>query len=613
MSIKTIRCRLVASESTRKALWELMAGKNTPLMNNVLALVSSDTNFDSWRQKGEIPASIIKNYINTLKHEPQFAGQPWWCYASSEKQATRIFDNWLATQKQLQSKLNGKEQWLSVLQPDSELASQASCTLAALRRLASQINKQGLTFNQLFNLYTTVQVLKQRAAIAYLLKRQGKLEPNEEDPEQIARKRRKTEISIQRLKKQIQARVPKGRDLTGSEYTAALDECIQTAITTDEEYEAWQGKLTAKTVSVPFPLICESSEVLKWSQTSSGRIVVKFSGLHGLSFDIYCDKTHLRWFSRFLADQEVKKASGGKHSAALFTLRSATLLWRPNKHPSKGDPWSTNYLELHCTVDTRLWTAEGTEQVRREKSTEVEKILTEIGSKDSLSNNQLVYIKRKQATLTRLQGNFDRPHQSPYCGDPDISVGISMVLDKPVTLAIVNLKTGQVSAYRTTRQLLGSNYCLLGRRRKEQERASHRAHINRARHRSDYHTYKESQVGTQIDHLLACSIIEVAMQYKASSIVLPDLEYIREVVEAEIKERAERRIPDYSEGQKRYAKEYRKKVHSWSYRRLHNFIKNKCEAVGIAIEVQRQETIGTPQQKARKLVEKAYANRCFVA
>ena len=33
MSLKTIQCRLVAKESTRQQLWELMAHKNTPLIN----------------------------------------------------------------------------------------------------------------------------------------------------------------------------------------------------------------------------------------------------------------------------------------------------------------------------------------------------------------------------------------------------------------------------------------------------------------------------------------------------------------------------------------------------------------------------------------------------
>ena len=34
-----------------------------------------------------------------------------------------------------------------------------------------------------------------------------------------------------------------------------------------------------------------------------------------------------------------------------------------------------NSLALHCTVDTRSWTAEGTEQIRQEKATAYEKML----------------------------------------------------------------------------------------------------------------------------------------------------------------------------------------------------------------------------------------------
>jgi hypothetical protein len=34
MSIITIQCRLVASEETRRHLWEMMAQQNTPLIND---------------------------------------------------------------------------------------------------------------------------------------------------------------------------------------------------------------------------------------------------------------------------------------------------------------------------------------------------------------------------------------------------------------------------------------------------------------------------------------------------------------------------------------------------------------------------------------------------
>lgn len=39
MSVITIQCRLVASEDTRRHLWQLMANKNTPLINELLEQV----------------------------------------------------------------------------------------------------------------------------------------------------------------------------------------------------------------------------------------------------------------------------------------------------------------------------------------------------------------------------------------------------------------------------------------------------------------------------------------------------------------------------------------------------------------------------------------------
>ncbi len=51
---------------------------------------------------------------------------------------------------------------------------------------------------------------------------------------------------------------------------------------------------------------------------------------------------------------------GNEYSSALFTLRSARIVWREKE--GKGEPWNRNHLSLHCTIDTQLWTAEGTEQ-----------------------------------------------------------------------------------------------------------------------------------------------------------------------------------------------------------------------------------------------------------
>lgn len=61
MSQITIQCRLVASESTRQQLWELMAEKNTPLTNELLQRVGQQSDFETWRQKGRLSTGFVKD------------------------------------------------------------------------------------------------------------------------------------------------------------------------------------------------------------------------------------------------------------------------------------------------------------------------------------------------------------------------------------------------------------------------------------------------------------------------------------------------------------------------------------------------------------------------
>ena len=61
MSQITIQCRLVVSESTRQQLWQLMAEKNTPLINELLSQIGKHPEFETWRQKGKHPTSTMEN------------------------------------------------------------------------------------------------------------------------------------------------------------------------------------------------------------------------------------------------------------------------------------------------------------------------------------------------------------------------------------------------------------------------------------------------------------------------------------------------------------------------------------------------------------------------
>lgn len=94
--------------------------------------------------------------------------------------------------------------------------------------------------------------------------------------------------------------------------------------------------------------------------------------------------------------------------------------------------------------------------------------------------------------------------------------------------------------------------------------------------------------------------------------MLPDLKDIREIVEAEVGQRAAVRVPDFVNGQRQYAKAYRAQVHQWSYRRLQAAVTSKAEQNGLMVETASQPYIGADQEKAQALTLKAYANRVNV-
>ena len=67
MSVITIQCRLVAEEDILRQLWELMAEKNTPLINELLLQVGKHPGFETWLEEGKIPTELLKTLVNSLK------------------------------------------------------------------------------------------------------------------------------------------------------------------------------------------------------------------------------------------------------------------------------------------------------------------------------------------------------------------------------------------------------------------------------------------------------------------------------------------------------------------------------------------------------------------
>lgn len=617
MSQITIQCRLIANESTRQFLWQLMAERNTPLINELLQMIALHPDFLVWQQKGRLPSAIVNELCKPLKTDVRFIGQPARFYISATQLVEYIFKSWLTLQRRRQRKLEGNIRWLEILKSDEELQKLCNCDLEIIRNQASfmlaqaqqQISDGNNNFhsiaNSLFTQYPDTKEVLHQAAIAYLLKNGCKVNQKEENPQQFAKRQRKVQISIKRLIEQIESSVPKGRDLTGQTWLETLQIATITAPQTEAEARRWQDELLKQPSSLPFPIAIESNEVMVWDRNLQGRLGVHFTGLSEHRFGIYCDRRQLHWFERFLEDQVTKHNGKDTHSSGLFTLRSGRIAWQLGN--GKGKPWNINHLTLYCTVDTRLWTAEGTEQVREEKAIEVARTLTNMKEKESLSKTQEGYIKRLQSTLERINNPFPRPSKSLYVTQPHILIGVSIGLEHPATVAVVDIITGKILTYRSIRQLLGERYALLNRQRyQKRQNASDR---HKAQKQFVSNQFSESELGQYIDRLIAKAIIAVAQEYRVSSIVLPKLGDMREAIQAEIQARAELKIPNSVEVQKKYAKQYRINIHSWSYGRLIQCIQSQAVKYNIAIEEGKQPTRGSPQDKAKSLVFAAYQAR----
>ena len=52
-------------------------------------------------------------------------------------------------------------------------------------------------------------------------------------------------------------------------------------------------------------------------------------------------------------------------------------------------------------------------------------------------------------------------------------------------------------------------------------------------------------MGEYVDRLIAKAIIELAQKYQVSAIAVPQIEDMREIVQSEIKAKAEAKIPGY--------------------------------------------------------------------
>ena len=657
MAVITIRCRLQAKEETLHYLWKLMTEQNTLLVSEILEQIGTHLELDRWLAQGYIPVETIKKIANNLKQDPKFKGMPGRFSDSAERLAKEIYKSWFAVQRKKRRSLWGKKRWLAMLKSERELLEATGLSLPQLQAEAKKIlareqkkfdklkqNKNSETeisknlFAHLFQVYDKAaksyekekqahlktKKLIQQCAVVYLLKNKLELANQPEVPEKYQQYRRKKEIQSERLEEQLKARLPKGRNLAKDEYLEALEQA-QCLITENEEMDLLQARLLKSEKSIPFPASYYTNSDIYWSKNEHGRICVTFNGLTKHIFEVFSHNRQLHWFQRFYEDYQLYKQNKKQIPAGLITLRSASLVWKEGEVQESQQPWLTNHLYLHCSVETELWRKEGTEGIRQLKIAKTQQKIDKWLEQKSLTKNQQQKLLANQTSLSLLKTfqDFNRPSKLKPQQKSSTIMGVSIGLQEPVSVAIVNVMNGEIIACCDTKQLLSkpieqkpkkgkkakkhTQYELLLRRRQQQQ--DNDVKRQQAQTRFGNNRFGESALGQYVDRLLAKAIVEIAIQYQVSSIVLPDLKNVREILDSEIQAKAEAKISGCKKAQKQYARKYRKSIHRWSYARLCDAIKSKANQKGITIECDRQSSKGKPEIQARDLALTAYRNR----
>ncbi|MBL1200960.1 MAG: hypothetical protein FWK04_18215 [Nostoc sp. GBBB01] len=646
--LRTIRCHLESSEDVLRKVWEEMSQINTPLIVQLLKSVSEQPEFEANKESGKITKKEITGLRRTLTKD---SGRP---YSSVDNLVKEIYSSWLTLYQKRKKQKEGKEYFLNnILKSDAELLEISNCDLQTIRCKAQEILSHPKEFLEeikikninksqtqskykttkknstkqknlpkedtnknspktldeiLYEIHKTTEDVLTRCAVSYLLKNYNTVSELEEDIKKLEKRRTEKEVQIRRLEKQMQAtRLPNGRDITGEIYNEVFDNLINQVPKDNEQYKTWIDNVSRKIFNLPYPINYEYDD-LTWYKNDKGQIFVYFNGWGNRHFKICCNKRQRHFFERFLEDYTAFKESQkrqDKLSGSLFTLRSVKLLWQQGE--GKGEPWKVHKLALHCTYDARLWTAEGTEEARKQNTEKTQKQINQAEENENLDQQQQRHLKKNKSSLSRLNNSFPRPSKPIYQGQSNIIVGISFHPVELVTLAVVDINTKEIILSKTVKQLLGDSFYLLSRRRRQQ--VHFRKEREQAQKKDSPCNIGESQLGEYVDKLLAKKIVEVAKQYQADCIVLPRLKDIREIRASAIQAKAETKIPGDVNAQKQYVKEYNRQIHDWSYNRLQESIKSKAGELKISIEFGIQPSYDTLQEQARDLALSVYQCR----
>lgn len=408
----------------------------------------------------------------------------------------------------------------------------------------------------------------------------------------------------------------------------------------DDWYESITSKLEEflrKPKSLPYPISFGYDDVRSWQINDSGKIFFKLNGWKDLIFEVRCHRRQLPLIKTFLKDWQTKKQpeNEGKYSGSLMLLRSIELIWKlrePNEQretplcskcelfqqASEPGFWNECNLAIHWAYDSDALTKQGLENVRqrklqpqlkklREKQKDLEgkqellnsleqKIPEAARNKDEIRKIESLKeaIQKRQADLAKPRPKldclrnsqaFDRPDLQCYEGIPNIFVGVLLDLKKHLVVTVVDAMRRKVLAIRNTRSISEEGHKLLQRYFRQRHEHSKQRQVDQKAHR--YICQTESGLGQQVARLFAKGLVELAQQYKASTIVLPETDGWRDRLYSQLVARAEIKCNGCKKAMAQYTKAYGVKLHQWDYSRLSKAIVDRAAINGLRVMLQK--------------------------
>jgi hypothetical protein len=649
-----------SSEDVRQHLWQLFL-ISSGLIDELLDRLSQHPNFQTWLQQGNLPDDDLKACWLGLKTSPLYDEKlPGRFFSSVQSMVKTTYASWLALHQQKQRRLNGLNRLTKIVYSDETLLEMCDVSFAQLQANAesmlAEIDKEIDNSEKLLSrinlLFTKHGELPEediidRSAIAYLIRHGCKTDSKIETAEKFKKWFEKKRKESRRLEKQLAGHFPRGRDIQYKTLTNSLETTNRDNFADDLEYMLWRNSIYRHPPSLPHPIEfsnidlrwvklyrrqykCKhaaSGELIEWIELTQ-RLFVEFNGLtRGANyvFEVYCDRRQLPMFQHFFKDYQLSSTSKNKdnaqtekYSSGLFILRSAHLLWEQqesqNRYRSEtlspqtaDEPWNTNQLYLHCAIETDLLTAEGTSKIQQQKIQKANNTIAKQLKNDNPSVKQQQSLKSNQTSLAALTRSLPRPSSQIERVNPQIIVGLIFDPAKPIYLAVVDVITGKTVACRSTRQLLGNKYPKLSEYRlRQQQNSRHRQKKNQ---QGQFHQLTESTQGEHLDRLLAKAVIQVALEFKAASIVLPPVNNSIEKIQSELEAYAEEEIPEDIETQQKLTRKISVVIHKWSYNRLSGYIRTNADKLNMAVETASLPSPGTPPQQAAEIAISAYNSR----